>query len=250
MKNNNKNMVKIRILLFLFMVGSAFIAHAQNQKAWTGTSKLFGINGTTNPGSVVTWTLGLGTSSTSSKLDSSVSSRNLFSRITCTNASASMIVDTVKVGETVGGCAGAITSKIMEVYPLPVCSLPTSQSLCNGASLASFNLYITNYAAISGIGNLTLTYQVRAGSSTGTALGGSSSGTLTGIASSSTTINPATWPAMTAGTTYYFVITSFGSTTTSGGHPAPGNIASVTSFPTTYTFIINPAVVAPTITAY
>jgi hypothetical protein len=244
---NKPNNLSIRTALFVLITCGTLMVSAQTQKAWTGTSKLFGINGTTNPGSTVNWTLV--TAGTSSKADSAVSSRNLFTRVTYNNGTAAMIRDTLRVSETVSGCSGSVTNKAVEVYPLPICSLPTSQNICFGGTAANFNVFINNFAAISGIGGLTFNYELRSGSATGSVVS-SASGSVTGITSSPVTISTSGWPTLTPGATYYFVITSFGSTNTAGGHPAPGNIASVASFPTTYTILINPAIAVPTITAY
>lgn len=244
------------MLLFLLGLGISQM-NAQNQKVWTGTSKLFGINDATNPGSSVTWNLGLGTGSTSSKTDSTVSARAIFTRINWSNPTAAMIVDTVKVSETVSGCPSVIVSKLVEVYPLPICSIGSNQTLCYGVSPVSFTLNITNYSDITGIKDFPISYEVRAGSTTGTALGGTSTGSTT-LSAASTTINPSTWPSMAAGTTYYFVITSFGSSiSATGNNPAPGNISltgiganAYAVLPTNNTYIISPVITAPSIIAY
>jgi len=250
--------IKNYSLMLLILIGFGVTqVNAQNQKVWTGTTKLFGVNATTNPTSSITWNLGLGTSSTSSKTDSTVSSRAIFTRVNWSNPTAAMIVDTVKVSETVSGCPSVIVSKLVEVYPLPICSIGSTQTLCAGVAPATFTLNITNYAAITGIKDFTITYEVRAGSTTGTALGGTSTGSTT-LTTTSTSINPSTWPTMTAGTTYYFVITSFGSTiTASSTNPAPGNISITGSgatayavLPTNNTFVNSTVVTAPTIIAY
>ncbi len=246
------------LFMLLILLGFGFTqVNAQNQKVWTETSKLFGVNATTNPGSTVTWNLGLGTGSTTSKTDSTVSARSIFTRVNWSNPTAAMIVDTVKVSETVSGCPSVIVSKLVEVYPLPICSIGSTQTLCYGVAPNSFSLNITNYTAITGIKDFPITYEVRAGSTTGTALGGTSTGSTT-LAAASTSINPSTWPTMVAGTTYYFVITSFGSSiTATGTNPAPGNISLTGSgatayavLPTNNTFVISNVVNAPSITAY
>jgi hypothetical protein len=246
-----KTCYKILCLFFLFCASNSF---AQNQKVWTGNSKLFGIDSTANRGSSITWNLGLGTGSTSSKADSSVTAvgnRTIFTRVNFANATSAMIVDTVKVFETLNGCSTSVSSKPVEVYPLPVISVPANQTLCSGVSPANISLSLTNYAAISGIGTFTLSYELRAGSASGTALGGASSATVSGINSSSISINTSSWPSLTAGTTYYLVITAFGSELASPT-PLPGNVSAsvLASFPQTYTITVYPNLTAPSIIAY
>jgi hypothetical protein len=244
-----KNINKFLSLLLVLLASSAM---AQNQKVWTGTSKLFGINGATNPTSTVNWSVGNATGSTTTKLDTTLA-RVLFSRYSWVNSTAAMIVDTVKVSETISGCVSTVASKLVEVYPLPTLSLPTNQTICSGASALDFNLTISNYTSISAMANLTISYELRAGSATGTPLGGTSTATLTGINSGTVSIPASTWTGLVASTTYYFVITNFGSEiAAAGSNPAPGNlsIAAIAALPRTYTITVNPAITTPTIIAY
>lgn len=246
-----KTCYKILCLFFFFCASSSF---AQNQKVWTGSSKLFGIDSTANPGSSITWNLGLGTGSISSKSDSAVSAvgnRAIFTRVSFANSTAAMVVDTVKVSESLNGCSTSISSKLVEVYPIPTFTVPANQTLCSGISPSNFSLTLSNYAALSGIGTFTLSYEVRAGSSSGTALGGGSTATLTGINSTTVAINTSSWPSLSAGTTYYLVITAFGSELTSPT-PLPGNVSSsvLATFPQTYTLTVYPNLTAPSIIAY
>lgn len=254
---NHQTFKNYLLTLFILLGFGITELHAQNQKVWTGSSKLFGINGATNPTSSVTWNLGLGTASTSSKTDSIVSARAIYTRVNWSNPTTAMIVDTLKVFETVNACPGLMSTKLVEVYPLPICSIGSNQILCAGVAPASFTLSITNYSAISGIKDFPISYEVRAGLITGTALGGTSTGSTT-LTTASTTINPSTWPSMTAGTTYYFVITSFGSSiSATGTNPAPGNIgltgtgvSAYAILPSNNTFTISTILGTPIITPY
>jgi hypothetical protein len=246
-----KNIYKILLLLLLFVASNTM---AQNQKVWSGSSKLFGIDSTTNRGSTITWNLGLGTGSTSTKTDSAVTAvvgRNIFTRASFANSTAAMIVDTIKVSETLNACSTSTSSKLIEVFPIPVISVPTNQTLCSGIAPANFNITLSNYVAITNIGTFNLTYEVRLGSATGIALGGASSGSVTGINSTTIAINTSAWPTLSANSTYYFVITSFGSSLASPT-PLPGNISasSLATFPQTYTITVQPTLSAPTIIAY
>jgi hypothetical protein len=237
-------------LAMLLLIGGS--AMAQNQKVWSGTSKLFGIDASANPTSTVNWSVGNATGSTTSKLDTSLA-RATFSRYSWVNGTANMLVDTVKVSETISGCISTVSSKLVEVYPLPNLTMGTNQTICAGASAANFDFTIANYANISGIGTFTISYELRAGSATGTALGGSSTANVTGINSNTVSIPASTFTGLAAGTTYYFVITNFGSEiTASGSNPAPGNLSSaaIDAFPRTYTITVNPAITAPSIIAY
>ena len=119
MKNINK-------FLFLVLLFASTIAMAQNQKVWTGTSKLFGVNGATNPTSTVNWSVGNATGSTTTKLDTTLA-RALFSRYSWVNSTASMIVDTVKVSETVSGCVSTLSSKCSRCRLAP--SLPSLRNV-------------------------------------------------------------------------------------------------------------------------
>ena len=130
MKNLYKNAFRIALML-AFITLSQF-TFAQNQKVWTGAQKYFGIDSTANKYSTVNWTLGKPAGRTSPKTDSVVYTRNLFTRINFTNPTAAMLVDTVKVIETLNGCPSSSVSKLVEVYPLPVCSLGSNQSICGG----------------------------------------------------------------------------------------------------------------------
>ena len=245
-----KNSYKFLSLMLLLIASGTM---AQNQKVWTGTSKLFGINASTNPTSTVNWSVGNYTGSTSSKADSAVSSRNIFSRVTWANSTANMLVDTVKVSETISGCVSAVVPKLVEVYPLPTLTMGTNQTICSGAAPTNFSFTIGNYANISSIGTFTISYELRAGSATGTALGSGSTASVTSINSNTVTINTSTWPTLTANTTYYFVITNFGSEIAlAGSNPAPGNLSTtdIAALPRTYTITVNPAITAPTIIAY
>jgi hypothetical protein len=253
-----KHIYKILSVMLILLASSAM---AQNQKVWTGTHKYFGVDSTANRGATVTWTVVKPTGSTSVQTDSIPTghSRAIFTRINWVNGTAAMLVDTVKVTETLNGCISSITTKPIEVYPLPICSLSTNQTLCAGAAPANITLTISNYPAISGIGPLNLSYELRAGSPTGTPLGGASSGSITNITSGTIppiTINTASWPALANNTTYYLIITNFGSDiVTAGANPAPGNVSTASlalaaSFPQTYTITVQPAIAAPTIIAY
>jgi hypothetical protein len=244
MKNINK-------FLSLMLVLFASSAMAQNQKVWTGTSKLFGINAATNPTSTVNWSVRNATGSTTTKVDTS--GRAIFSRYSWGNSTTSMIIDTVRVSETINGCLGDTAKKAIEVYPLPTLTMGSNQTICAGATPINFSFDISNYASISGIGTFTISYELRAGSASGTPLGSGSTATLTGINSSTVNINTSAWPSMTANTTYYFVITNFGSEiAASGSNPAPGNLSTtdIAALPRTYTITVNPAITAPSIIAY
>ncbi|MDZ4668947.1 MAG: hypothetical protein SGJ00_13860 [bacterium] len=248
----NKNLF-FRLSLIIGLLSLGLLVQAQNQKVWTNTSKLFGINGATNPTSTISWSVGNFTASTTSKADSLIAARATFARYSWLNPSASLIVDTVKVSESVSGCLSSTVSKLIEVYPLPSLTMGTNQTICSGALPAAFSFSISNYASISGIGNYTISYELRAVSATGTALGGSSTATVTGVNSGTVNISTTGWPAMTAGTTYYFVITNFGSEiTATASNPAPGNLSSIdiAALPRTYTIAVNPAITAPSIQAY
>jgi hypothetical protein len=243
-----KNIYKFLSLLLLLIASNAM---AQNQKVWSGTSKLFGINASANPTSTVNWSVGNGTGSTTTKSDTS--GRAIFSRYSWVNGTANMIVDTVKVSETVSGCISTVTSKLVEVYPLPTLTMGTNQTICAGAAPANFSLTIGNYANISSIGNFTISYELRAGSVTGTPLGSGSSASVTGINSNTVNINTSSWPSLAANTTYYFVITNFGSEIASAGsNPAPGNLSAtdIAALPRTYTIAVNPTITSPSIIAY
>lgn len=240
--------------LLLFLLASSAMAQ---QKVWTGTSKLFGVNPATNPTSTVNWSLGTGSTSSKSDITDTISTRLIYTRVNWVNSTAAMIVDYVNVTETLNGCVSSIASKPIEVYPLPICSIVGSnQTLCAGASPANITLNISNYTAIAGIGPLNLSYQLRAGSPTGTPLGGASSDTINNITSGTVPINTTSWPALSNNTIYYLIITSFGSDiVTAGGNPAPGNISATSlalaaSFPQNYTITVQPAITTPTIIAY
>jgi hypothetical protein len=239
---------------FILLLLTATNALAQNQKVWTGSSKLFGIDSTANRGSNVNWNLGLGTGSTSTKTDSnvvSVANRTIFTRANFINTTSAMVVDTIKVTETLNSCITTTGIKLIEVFPLPTFNLASNQTLCAGSSPSNFNLVISNYAAINSIGNFSISYELRAGSTIGTPLGGASSGNLTGINSNTIPINVSSWPALTANTTYYFIITAFGSEITSP-IPVPGNIgpSGLASFPQTYTITVQPSLTNPSIISY
>jgi hypothetical protein len=247
--NHMKNSYKF-LSLMLFLIASSTMA--QNQKVWTGTSKLFGVNGATNPTSSVNWSVGNATGSSTTKLDTTLA-RAIFSRYTWVNSTANMIVDTVKVSETISGCVSAVVPKLVEVYALPTLTMGTNQTLCSGVAPTNFSFTIGNYANISSIGTFTISYELRAGSATGTALGSGSTASITGINSNTVNINTSAWPSLTANTTYYFVITNFGSEiTTAGSNPAPGNLSTsdIAALPRTYTITVNPAITSPTIIAY
>jgi hypothetical protein len=224
---------------------------AQNQKVWSGTSKLFGINPTGNPGSSVTWTIGNGTSSSSSKADSVVATRAVFARYSWINGGISLTTDTVKVNEIVSGCTSSTITKLIEVYPNPTLTVPASnQTICVGLAPIDFGLNLSNYAAISGIGTFAISYELRIGSASGTVF---TSGNISGINSGTANVVTASWPSMSAGTSYYFVITNFGSEqSASGNNPAPGNVSAATlaSFPSTYFIQVNSSINAPSIQAY
>ncbi|MBU3664132.1 MAG: hypothetical protein FGM41_13195 [Bacteroidetes bacterium] len=247
-----KNIYKIFSVLLLLIASNAM---AQNQKVWSGSSKLFGIDSTANRGSTITWNLGLGTGSTSSKTDSvvtAVSNRNIFTRASFANTTAAMIVDTIKVIETLNACSTSTSSKLIEVFPIPLISVPTTnQTLCSGIAPANFNITLSNYAAITNIGTFNLTYEVRLGSANGTALGGASNGSISGINSTTIAINTSAWPSLSANSTYYFVITSFGSSLASPT-PLPGNLSasSLSTFPQTYAITVQPTLTTPSIIAY
>lgn len=243
-----KNIYKFLSLLLLLIASNAM---AQNQKVWSGTSKLFGVNASANPTSTVNWSVGNGTGSATTKLDTS--GRAIFSRYSWVNSTANMIVDTVKVSETVSGCISTIANKLVEVYPLPTLTMGTNQTICAGASAANFDFTIANYANISGIGTFTISYELRAGSATGTALGGSSTANVTSISSNTVSIPASTFTGLAAGTTYYFVITNFGSELAlAGSNPAPGNLSTtdIAALPRTYTIAVNPTITSPSIIAY
>ncbi|MDZ4668019.1 MAG: hypothetical protein SGJ00_09055 [bacterium] len=249
MKNQQIKTPYVLLLLCLMAIGHSGIS--QNQKVWSGTSKLFGINAASNSGSSVNWSIGNAGSSSSSKLDSSIAGRAIFSRFSWANGSVSMVVDSVKVNETVSGCIGSTTTKLVEVYPAPTITLPSSsQVLCSGVAPANFDASLTNYGAISGIGTFLLNYEIRKDSASGSLF---ASGIISGINSGTVTINTGAWPSMNAGTSYYFVITQFGSEQSSAGNnPSPGNIstAAITGLPQTYSITINPTITPPSIQAY
>jgi hypothetical protein len=159
----------------------------------------------------------------------------------------------VVVFEMVGVCSGDTAKKAIEVYPLPTLTMGTNQTICAGAAPTNFSFDISNYANISSIGTFTISYEIRAGSPTGTALVIGSAATITGINSSTVNINTSSWPSLAANTTYYFVITNFGSEiAASGSNPAPGNLSTtdIAALPRTYTITVNPAITAPSIIAY
>jgi hypothetical protein len=242
---------KFILSVFFLITSNAF---AQNQKVWTASSKLFGIDSTSNRGSTVTWTLGLGTGSTSAKTDSSVvavANRNIFTRVNFVNNTANVVVDTVKVSETLNSCVTTTANKLIEIFPLPSFTLPSNQTICAGSTPTNFNLVISNYSNISAIGNFNLSYELRAISPSGTALGGASSASITGINSNTIPINVTAWPSLSPNTTYYFVITTFGSEITTPT-PVPGNISAsgISSLPQTLTITVQPALTNPNILAY
>jgi hypothetical protein len=236
-------------LLCLMVIGKT--GFSQNQKVWTGTSKLFGIDSTSNPGSLVNWSIGMATSSGSSKLDSSIGGRAIFSRFTWENNTSSVLVDSVKVNETVSGCIGSTSTKLVEVFPLPSLVMPSSnQILCSGISPNNFAVSIANYAAISGIGSFSFFYEIRIDSAAGTLF---TSGSVSGITSGTANINVGSWPSMTPGKTYVFIITQFGSEqSSSGNNPSPGNLSSVAiqGLPRNYSIQINSTITPPSIQAY
>lgn len=237
------------LLFFAIFIGGQL--SAQNQKVWTGTSKLFGINAIGNPGSTVSWTIGNGTSSTSSKADSMVSGRAVFARYSWVNASSNFTTDTVKVNEIVSGCTSSTITKLIEVYPNPVLTVPASnQTICAGLAPADFGLNLSNYTAITDMGTFALSYELRIGSASGTVF---TSGNISGINSATIQVATAAWPSMSAATSYYFVITNFGSEqSASGSNPAPGNVsaAAISSFPTSYSIQVNSSITPPSIQAY
>ncbi|MEB3150835.1 MAG: hypothetical protein VKL60_17690 [Sphaerospermopsis sp.] len=164
-----------------------------------------------------------------------------------------MVLDTVKVSETISGCISSEATKLVEVFPLPTLTLGSNQTICAGASPSDFNVTISNYANISGIGTFTVSYELRAGSATGTPLGGASTATINNINSGTISIPASSFTGFTPGTTYYFVVTNFGSEiSATASNPAPGNISStaVDALPRTYTITVNPAITAPSIMAY
>jgi hypothetical protein len=244
-----KTNIKLLLLFCLLLAGK--IGNSQNQKVWSGTSKLFGIDPTGNPGSSVTWTIGNGSSSTSSKADSLVATRAVFARYSWVNGGSNFTTDTIKVNEIVSGCTSTTISKLVDVYPNPILTVPASnQTICAGLAPVDFGLNLSNYAAITGIGTFALSYELRIGSASGTVF---TSGNMSGINSGTVNVATASWPSMSAGTSYYFVVTNFGSEqSASGSNPAPGNVSATTiaSFPNTYYIQVNASISAPSIQAY
>jgi hypothetical protein len=244
-----KNIYK---LLFLVLIFASTAAMAQNQKVWTGTSKLFGINAATNPTSTVNWSVGNATGSTTTKLDTTLT-RVIFSRYSWVNSTAAMIVDTVKVSETISGCVSTVASKLVEVYPLPTLTMGSKDTICAGVKPNNFSFTVSNYSILNGIiDTLKVYYELRAGSVTGSPLTGSTD-SVTVINSGTVNINTSAWAIPLPNTTYYFVITNFGSgKVAAGSNPAPGNLSTtdIASLPRTYTITVNPAITAPSIIAY
>lgn len=241
----------LKLLLLFCMLLAGKMGFSQNQKVWSGTSKLFGIDPSGNPGSTVSWSIGNGSSSSSSKADSVVATRAIFSRYSWVNGGSNYTTDTIKVNEIVSGCTSTTISKLIEVYPNPSLTVPASnQTICAGLAPADFGLNLSNYAAISGIGTFAISYELRIGSASGTVF---TSGNISGINSGTINVATASWPSMSAGTSYYFVVTNFGSEqSSSGNNPAPGNVSAATlaSFPSTYFIQVNSSINAPSIQAY
>jgi len=256
MKINLQTTIKTIILFIVIALFSNGVI-AQNQKAWNGNSGGFRIDTTINSSSQVTWSFTLGSGSTTSKVDGG--GRGGLTTVTWGNTTSAMIRDTIKAYETLNGCSSSLVNKPVDVYPKPVVSIGTNDTLCIGATLSSKTLTVTNFSAIGGSSNLgefIITVDVRSGSTTGASIIG---GPITlPSATSSGVISVPSIPtgSLTAGT-YYLVITNFASNVTaSSNNPAPGSYASgnsaatVAAIPTNYIIYIRPAITTPAIQAY
>lgn len=256
MKINLQNTIKTIIFFIVFAFFSNDLL-AQNQKAWNGNISGFRIDTTINTSSLVTWSVTLGSGSTSSKVDGG--GRGGLTTVTWGNASSAMIRDTIKAFETLNGCTSSLVNKPIDVYPKPVVSIGVNDTLCVGGTLSSKTLTVSNFSAIGGSSNLgefNITVDLRIGSASGlSAIGGPvalPSATSSGVISV---------PAIPTGSlptgTYYLVITNFASNVAAAtNNPAPGSYASgnsaatVSAIPTNYIVYIRPAFTTPIIQAY
>lgn len=255
MKYNFKNIASYLFILFI-SIGSYNHLQAQNQKAWNGNTGGFRIDTTVNATSVVTWSLTLGSGSTTSKVDGG-GSRVGNTTTTWGNATAAMIRDTIKAFETLNGCTSSLVNKPIDVYPKPVVSLGTNDTICLGATLGTKTLSVTNYSAIGGSSNLgefAITFELRSGSTSGTNV----LGVPVTITTTAGVISIASIPTsgLIAGT-YYLVVTGFASNVSAtSNNPAPGSYASgnaaatLAAIPTNYLIYIRPNFTTPAIQAY
>ncbi len=240
----------------LLILGFCIHLQAQNQKAWNGNTGGFRIDTTVNNNSVVTWSLTLGSGSSSSKIDGG-GARVGLTTVTWGNTTSAMIRDTVKAFETLNGCTSSLVNKPVQVYPKPTVSISVNDTICVGGSLGTKTLTVSNYSAIGGASNLgefAITFELRIGSTIGT--------NVLGIPVTMTTTTGAiTLPAIPASSfvagTYYLVITGFASNVTaSTNNPAPGSYASgnaaatLAAIPTNYLVYIRPIITSPIIQAY
>lgn len=230
---------------------------AQNQKAWNGNIGGFRIDTTINSSSQVTWSLTLGSGSTTTKVDGG--GRGGITTVAWGNATSAMIRDTIKAFETLNGCTSSLVNKPIDVYPKPVVSIGTNDTLCVGGILGSKTLTVTNFSTIGGSSNLgefNITVDVRSGSTTGTSVIGGPVTLPSATSSGSISVPSIPTGSLPAGT-YYLVITNFTSNVTAtSNNPAPGSYASgnsaatVTAIPTNYLIFIRPAITTPPIQAY
>jgi len=255
MKNITNKLASIIILAIIIMC-SFNTLQAQNQKAWNGNTNGFRIDSTVNATSVVTWSLILGSGSTSSKVDGG-GSRVGNTTTTWGNATAAMIRDTVKAFETLNGCTSSLVNKPIDVYPKPVVSLGTNDTICLGATLGTKTLSVSNYSAIGGASNLgefAITFELRSGSTSGTNVLGVPVTLPTTLGAISISSIPSS--GLSAGT-YYLVVTGFVSNVSAtSNNPAPGSYASgnaaatLAAIPTNYLIYIRPNITTPAIQAY
>lgn len=244
------------IILAIILLGAINILQAQNQKVWNGNTSNFRIDTTVNATSLVTWSLTLGSGSTSSKVDGG-GSRVGNTTATWGNSTAAMIRDTIKAFETLNGCTSSLVNKPIDVYPKPVVSLGTNDTICLGATVSTKTLTVSNYSAIGGASNLgefAITFELRSGSTSGTNVLGIpvTLNTTSGVISISS-IPSASLPTGT----YYLVITGFASNVSAtSNNPAPGSYArgnaaaTLAAIPTNYLIYIRPNFSTPAIQAY
>jgi hypothetical protein len=251
-----QNTIKTIILFIVFAFFSNVVL-SQNQKAWNGNIGGFRIDTTINSSSQVTWSLTLGSGSTTSKVDGG--GRKGLTTVTWGNTTSAMIRDTIKAFETLNFCTSSLVNKPVDVYPKPVVSIGGNDTLCIGGTLSSKTLTVSNYSTIGGASNLgefNITVDLRIGSTSGlSAIGGPF--TLPSATSSGVITVPAIPTGSLPTGTYFLVITNFASNVAAASNnPAPGSyasgssVATVTAIPTNYLVYIRPAFTTPTIQAY
>lgn len=261
--------IKLIVAAVCVLLASAFMNQTNaQQKAWSGNNNGFGVDSLNNP-STVSWTISQG-AGTGVSTNAVGGGKGVRTTVLWSNTTSNAIkYDTIQAFETMNGCVSSVVKKGVNVYPLPVLSVGTVDTICYGAALGTKTLTISNYATIGGaanMGNFNINMDLRVGSETGASVPGASALLAFTNVSSNTVSLTVPAGALAAGT-YYLVVTGFSSTTaasgtvgTAGYLPAPGSVAAgssaatVTALPTNgtsyYTVVVRPQVVTSPILSY